>query len=245
MSVFSTLDQLDEMRNILVSYVKLPFTRTSIPGALMESVLSHVHGGTVLNTYDFADVICHETGCGWQVKSTKSESPVTWKRVKIPNASELIEASQKSASGLQVLGDAIIEFCNEHARASLHKYELNKIGYSRLILYKTGHVTYFERLLCSHDAPDIFNPAEFTWQWSTPKTTVTKEQLPALHGTNLATGEKWWAWHGLAEDQFHFSGESVWWPYENSPHAFSFQLPSDGEKVSLNQLMGLLSSLDT
>jgi hypothetical protein len=245
MSIFSTAGQLDEMRRMLANYVRLPFSQDSIPGALMESVLSHVRGGGVLNTYDFVDVIRPESRCGWQVKSTKATTPVTWKRAKIPNALELIEASEQSEQGLQVLGDAIIDFCNEHALVSMSKYDLDEIGYSRLIARNNGQVTYFERLLCSQDAPYVFNPAEFTWQWSTPKRTIIKEQLPALHGTNRTTGKKWWAWHGRGEDQLHFSGESVWWPAEDHPHAFSFQLPSADDKLSFSQFMSLLQALDT
>ena len=155
MSIFSTSSQLDEMRRILINYGKLPFMQATIPGVLMESVLSHIRGGTVLNTYDFVDVVDTTAGYGWQVKSTKEGTPVTWKRAKIPNAVELIEESNRSESGLQALGNAIIDFCNEHARASLDTYKLKKIGYARLVLAKTGHVTYFERLLCTEDSPDI------------------------------------------------------------------------------------------
>ena len=244
MSIFSTSGQLDEMRRMLANYVRLPFSQDSIPGALMESVLAHVHAGTVLNTYDFVDVTRPGSRCGWQVKSTKAATPVTWKRAKIPNALELIEASEQSEQGLQELGDAIIEFCNDHAQASMSKYDLDEIGLSRLIVRKNGHVMYYERLLCSHDTPYIFDPAAFSWRWSTPKKTVVKEQLPALHGTHRKTGKKWWAWHGRGEDQLHFSGESVWWPDENDPHTFSFQLPSAENKLSFRQFMGLLQTLD-
>ena len=245
MSIFSSANQLYEMQRILANYVRLPAAGTNIPGHLMESILSHVRGGTVLNTYDFVDVIHIQTSSGWQVKSTKIDTPVTWKRAKIPNALELIETSRQSESGLQALGDAIMEFCNDHARASLHNYGLQEIGYSRLILHRNGQVTYFERLLCTRDRPDIFDPADFTWQWSTPKKVIRKEQLSALHGIHLATGDKWWAWHGLGENQLHFSGESAWWPHDDDPQTFSFQLPSDQEKLSFNQLMAILSSLDT
>ena len=245
MSIFSTAGQLDEMRRMLANYVRLPFSQDSIPGALMESVLSHVRGGGVLNTYDFVDVIRPESRCGWQVKSTKAKTPLTWMRAKIPNALELIEASEQSERGLQVLGDAIIEFCNEHALASMSKYKLDEIGYSRLIVHNNGQVTYFERLLCSQNTPYVFNPAEFTWRWPSPKRTTKKEQLPALHGMNRTTGKKWWAWHGRGEDQLHFSGESVWWPAEDHPHAVSFQLPLAEDKLSFSQFMSLLQALDT
>lgn len=244
MSVFSTPSQLDKMRQMLVNYSRLPFSQGSIPGALMESVLAHVRGGRVLNTYDFVDVINDEIRHGWQVKSTKEKTPVTWKRAKIPNAVELIEASKQSDAGLQILGDAIIEFCNEHFRASVEKHNLDKIGYARLIVHENGQVTYFERLLYSKEYPHIFNPKDFTWQWSTPKKTGTKEQLPALHGSNVKTGRKWWAWHGLGENQLHFSGETVWWPTAGNPHTFSFHLPQPENKLSYDQFVALLQGLD-
>ena len=209
----------------------------------MENVFSHVHGGIVLNTYDFVDVIYPQDGLGWQIKSTKASTPVTWKRAKIPNALALIEESRESETGLQLLGNAIIKFCNDHARESLYKYELSEIGYSRLILHKTGRVTYFERVLCSIEAPDIFEPSDFVWQWSNPKSTIRKEQLPALHGICRSTGKKWWAWHGLGENQLHFSNESAWWPDEATANTFSFDLPTDEEKLSFDDLMNLLSRL--
>ena len=233
------------MRRILAVYVRMPFVLPTIPGSLMESILAHVRGGTVLNTYDFVDVIRRDIGIGWQIKSTKAGTPVTWKRAKIPNASALIDVSMQSDLGLQALGDAIVEFCNEHASESMSTYELSKIGYSRLILHDAGRVTYFERLLCSHDDPDVFDPTDFAWQWSTPKVTVKKEQLRALHGIHLATGKKWWAWHGLGENQLHFYGESTWWPSKDSPHTFSFQLPAPESRLSFSELTHVLSSLDT
>ena len=245
MSIFSTPRQLDEMRRMLANFVRLPFSRDNIPGALMESVFSHVHGGIVLNTYDFVDVILPGSRCGWQVKSAKAGTPLTWKRAKIPNSAELIGASEGSEEGLQALGTAIIEFCNEHARASMERYHLDEIGYARLIVHKNGRVTYFEKLLCSTDSPHVFDPAEFSWKWSIPKTTITKEQLSALHGTHLPTGKKWWAWHGRGENQLHFSGESVWWPAKDNPHSFSFELPSPTDRLSFDQFMSLLQTLDT
>ena len=242
MSVFSTPEQLANMRDTLTNSVRMPFSQGGIPGALVESVFAHVRGASVLNTYDFVDVVNTESHCGWQVKSTKASTPVTWKRAKIENSAQLIEQSTKSAEDLQALGDAIINFCNEHALASMEKYALNEIGYSRLIIHKNGRVTYFERLLCTKDKPLLFEPQNFVWQWSEPKKTRVKEQLPALHGTNIKTEEKWWAWHGRGENQLHFSGESLWWPDENSQHMFSFDLPLDEDKLSFEQLNELLKA---
>lgn len=92
------------------------------------------------------------------------------------------------------------------------------------------------------DKPLLFEPQNFVWQWSEPKKTRVKEQLPALRGTNIKTEEKWWAWHGRGENQLHFSGESLWWPDENSQHTFSFDLPTDEDKLSFEQLNELLKA---
>ena len=73
----------------------------------------------VLKTYDFVDVVKRDSQIGWQVKSTKATTPVTWKRAKIPNQEELMKNSFDSQEKSQVLGNAIVEFCNEHAEASI------------------------------------------------------------------------------------------------------------------------------
>jgi hypothetical protein len=170
-------------------------------------------------------------------------TPVTWKRAKIPNSLELITASEKEGPGLQALGDAIISFCNTHAHESMKAYKLTEIGYARLVLHKSGDATYFERVLCSEAKPDIFNAKEFTWKWSKAKNTITKEQLTALHGTHVPSGKKWWAWHGRGENQLHFSGESAWWPTsKEDPHAKTFRLPSDDERLSIEAFIDLLAA---
>ncbi|QQG36721.1 MAG: hypothetical protein HYS17_02800 [Micavibrio aeruginosavorus] len=242
--IFSTPQELAKIKAILSKYTMLPFSGDTIPGAVMESVLGNVRNAQVLNTYDFVDVVSSATKCGWQVKSTKESTPVTWKRAKIPNARSLIDASRKSDKGLQNLGDAIIDFCNHHAKESLDLYGLDEIGYARLIVHPNKKVTYFEKILCTRRKPNLFNPEDFEWQWSTPKKTVKKEQLPALHGRNRTTGKKWWAWHGLGENQLHFSGEDSWWPEANDPQAIAFNFPSEEEKLSLEGFIDLLASLD-
>ena len=244
MSIFSSPEQLGATREILSKCLLLPFWDASIPGAVLESTIAHVRGGSVLRTYDFVDVINPETRTGWQVKSTKSNTPVTWKRAKLPDAQQLIASSNESEAGLQELGDTILGFCNEHARDSISKYELKEIGYCRLILHDDGSATFFERLLCTEESPDIFNPSEFSWEWSIPKLSTKKEQLPALHGTNRGTGEKCWAWHGLGENQLHFSGESAWWPDAGSPNSFSFLSPSPDNKLSFDAFVKILAGLD-
>lgn len=70
---------------------------------------------------------------------------MTWQRAKIPNSPERIAAPQKSAGGLQELGDAILEICNRHIEESMERYGLGEIGYARLIIHKDGDVTYFEK----------------------------------------------------------------------------------------------------
>lgn len=244
MCIFSNGGELDHIRKILSTLIRMPFSSQSIPGAIMEAVLAHVRNGQVLKTYDFVDVIKPADRIGWQVKSTKAATPVTWKRAKIPNASKLISDSRKNNKGLQHLGNAIIEFCNEHARQSMKIYNLNKIGYSRLIINPRGNITYFERLLCTSQSPYIFEPGDFKWAWSKPKKTVKKEQLQALHGIHKASGKKWWAWHGLGENQLHFTGERFWWPDKGSNHTTSFKFPSDDEKLSFEDFLKLLSGAD-
>jgi hypothetical protein len=243
MSIFSSSEELILIKETLSKYLRLPFSGETIPGAVMEAVLSYIRKAKRLNTYDFVDVIDIESRCGWQVKSTKSQTPVTWKRAKIPNSLELIEESRSGVAGLQKLGDAIIAFCNAHAQESIDLYDLNEIGYSRLILFDDGRVCYFERLLCTRDNPNVFNKDDFIWRWSIPKKTVKKEQLQALHGINKHTQKKWWAWHGLGENQLHFSGENEWWP-KSDAHTATFQFPGESEKISLERLFDILLKSD-
>ena len=212
---------------------------------MLEEALANVRSGKVLPTYDFVDVIKAEEACGWQVKSTRETTPVTWKRAKLPKAAELIDASINSDAACQELGDAIIGFCNEHAQRSLADYDLQEIGYARLILHDCSSVTYFEKSLCSISKPNIFDPEDFSWSWSRPKTTLKKEQLPALHGTHRQTNSKWWAWHGQGENQLHFSGESTWWPSSSSRHSFSFEMPSAEEKLTIDDLLAILDKTDS
>ena len=240
MSCFSSADELSRIRDLLVNYRRLPFSPDSVPGAIMESVLAHVRGATVLKTYDFVDVVRPQDRVGWQVKSTKAATPVTWKRAKIPGQPALIKSSQESAAGCQQLGDAIIAFCNEHAAASLQAYDIDEIGYCRLLVHDDGSATYFERILCTRAAPTVFSAENFEWGWSKPKVTKKKEQLPALHGIHKPSGEKWWAWHGLGENQLHFSGEKVWWPAVGAPNSLTFHLPSDEQKMSLEEFLVLI-----
>jgi hypothetical protein len=241
--VFSSTAQLGQIAKIVVTYGSTPFCGDTIPGAVMEGVLAYVRGGQSLRTYDFVDVVNLEEKIGWQVKSTKEETPVTWKRAKIPDAEILIEASHASSQGLQALGDAIIAFCNRHALHSLNHYGLDEIGYSRLIVHATRAVTYYERVLISRQCPELFNPADFVWKWSAAKKVVKKEQLSALHGVHSKSGKKWFAWHGLGENQLHFSGEVEWWPVsdEERTHAIRFALPPVDAKMPIEVFADMLA----
>ncbi len=194
-TVFSRRGELEKVERILSNYLRLSFSVDIIPGALMEAVLAQVRGAQVLRNYDFVDVVSESQRIGWQVKSTKATTPLTWKRAKIPDSPALIAASESSDEARQQLGDALIRFCNQHAHHSLKKHKLDVIGYSRLILNAGGDVIYFEKTLCTRESPDLFNPANFRWQWSTQKSGLKKEQYPrcmeltcqaersGLHGT--------------------------------------------------------------
>ena len=163
-ALHSSDSQLDRIVAILQTYARLPFAEASIPGRIMESVLSVVRDAEVLPTYDFVDVIRRDIRCGWQVKSTKSTTPVTWKRAKIPNAEELIADSQESPEARQDLGNEIIDFCNRHVLESIEAYDLDVIGYARLISFpRERRVQYFERLLCSREDPLVFRAEDFRW----------------------------------------------------------------------------------
>lgn len=238
--VFSSKSEFQQISKILTGYLKLPFSGDSIPGALMENVIATVKNGEILNTYDFVDVINRNTKVGWQVKSTKASTPVTWKRAKIPNSLALIEASKLNQEGLQNLGNAIIKFCNKHAEESFDAYNLDEIGFARLIVHADGKLTYYEKLLCNRQNPKIFEEEDFEWRWSIPKITTKKEQLPALHGYHKSSNKKWFAWHGLGENQLHFSGEKGWWP-EADAEKIDFNFPE--QRLTQEQLMILLNQI--
>jgi hypothetical protein len=250
-TIYSTKEQLEKIAGYLTAYMKIPyFQDDTIPGKVMEKIISLVHSGEQLATYDYVDV-CKRGDVGWQVKSTKDKTPLTWKRAKIANSANMIRASETSDEARQKLGNAIIDFCNQHAHESLALYNLDEIGYARLIMFDDGTAIYFERLISTKASPDIFNKDDFTWEWSTPKEALKKEQLPALHGTNVHTKKKAFAWHGRGENQLHFSGEKDWWPviewpnevgvlnFSEDNHAMAFKLSSD--KLAWDDLVGFLN----
>ena len=216
--------------------LRLPFCE-SLPGAALEDILAHVYGGRRLGTYDFVDVVNDRTRTGWQVKSTRHSTPVTWKRAKLPNKTSLIEASYITPEDAQALGDAIITFCNHAVKESIEKYQLKSLKYARLIDHKNGRLTYFERTLPI--SGEVFESQEFTWSWSQSKTTKKKEQLPAFHGVHINSGLAWFAWHGLGENQLHFKGERAWWPAKGSPNRLDFE--RSGDRLKLTDLEKLIT----
>jgi hypothetical protein len=202
----------EKLQSYFSSFLSLPWTEDSIPGNIVEEIVGLTYAGEILKTYDYVDVIEQKNiKRGWQVKSTKESTPITWKRAKIPNKEELIKQSFDSDEALQSLGNTIIEFCNDNVKKSFEVYDIEDIHYSRCILFKDRSVKYFERLLATSKNPKIFNEEDFIWKWSTAKVTKKKEQLSALHGFRKVDGKKMWAWHGSGENQLHFSGESEWW----------------------------------
>jgi hypothetical protein len=242
-SIFSNVPQMRQLQLMVTNYLRLPFATDTIPGSLLEAILGYIHDAEVLKTYDFVDVVSVPQKVGWQVKSTKSSTPVTWIRGKIPRASSLVEASRKDEEGIQLLGNAIINFCNEKVVNSFEKYALEQIGYARLVLFPNNTIMYYERLLVTRDHPQLFNPADYIWKWSVQKENTKKEQLPAFIGIHRETQTKHFAWHGLGENQLHFYGESAWWPPSNDIHRLDFKTPDDSQKVNFEKLAEWLAQL--
>ena len=221
---------------LIQAMLRLPLF-DSLPGSVLEEIVAHVYSGQRTGTYEFADVVNHDSGVGWQVKSTRFNTPVTWKRAKLPNKSSLIEDSLRDEVGTQRLGDAIIEFCNKASEESVRDYSLNRLIYARLIDKMDGHLIYFEKELPVEG--QLFDPHEFTWSWSKPREISRKEQLQAFHGVHRPSGRAWFAWHGLGENQLHFKGESAWWPPVGDPSRFDFS--RSGEPLTLAELTDLLT----
>ena len=243
-ALFSSKEELKKIKSILTSLLRLPLTDESIPGEIMERVFSHVRGASVLKKYDFVDVVDRDRRIGWQVKSTLSSTPVTWIRCKIPDKENLIIESQRSEEGMARLGRAILGYCNDHIlQSGFEKYDLEHIGYIRLIVTPGRGIRYFERHLCSAERPVLFNPDDYVWRWSKQKETKGKEQLPALHGYRMIGGKevKYWAWHGRGENQLHFAGESAWWPATDGLHQMSFEFPASG-KLDFDGLIRVLGT---
>ena len=203
---------MEQLIRKIQTYSRLPYIQDSIPGSILEAILADHYGITNLNTYDFVDDIDSKNKLGYQVKSTKESTPITWKRAKIPNKKYLIEQSFLDAKSIQTLGDKIIDYCNENALASIKKYKLEKINYARLIVFSDNTGAYFEKEIWSQNKPYLFDKNQFKWIWSKKRINNKKEQLPALNGIHIETGEKWFAWHGQGENQLHFCAERLWWP---------------------------------
>ena len=237
--IFSNKAQLNRIVDILTGYMKLSLSDDVIPGSFMEKVVATIHDGAVLKTYEFIDVVNRKNGVAWQVKSTKKNTPLTWKRVKIRGAASLIDKSKHEVHGLQQLGNLIIEHCNDHCIESMTKYNLREVGYARLIVEKT-ELIYFERVLCTKKNPMLFDRTKFRWEWSDPYKSTKKEYLPALHGMHVDSGEKWFAWFGQGENQLHFHGESVW---RTDPNTSILTFPTPSLYLDIAQQMKLLENL--
>ena len=231
------MTETDPIAALVQAMLRLPFFK-SLPGPVLEEILAHVYKGRRTGTYDFADVVSDDMHTGWQVKSTQVNTPVTWKRAKLPDKRAMIVASQESASDAQVLGNAIIDFCNHAVIESVSKYELKKLRYARLVDWMDGRLMYFERELPISGL--LFDPKDFTWVWSTAKKTTKKEQLPAFHGTHTPSGHSWFAWHGLGENQLHFNGETAWWPEAGTATRLDFRRA--GEVLKLTDVAKLIAS---
>ena len=244
MPLLSNPQQLQRIRALVFNYLRLPLDTSNVPGSFMEANLKEARGGDteVLRTYDFVDVISRSEKRGWQVKSTKSTTPVTWIRGKIARKEELIRASHLTDAGLQELGDAVLNYCNAHIANSFRLYGLEEIGYARLINFGSKF-RYFEIPLLKNDGSVLFRPTDYEWRWSQQKKTLAKEQKPALHGFHKQTQVKHWAWHGQGENQLHFTGERLWWPKETYQHGISFDGPSETQTVSFEALADWLATL--
>lgn len=242
--VFSSRSQLLSICTTLRNYSFLPFASSGIPGAIMEAVLAHVRGASVRQTYEFIDVLDSINRIAWQVKSTKFDTPLTWKRAKITDSSTLITQSENDPHKQQLLGDMIIDFCNGNIMESMENHNLDAIGYSRLIIHKDGLVEYFERLLCTSAMPYVFDKRQFVWEWGFEYPEGKKERLRSLQGRDITTGDKWWSWHGRGENQLHFNGERFWWP-SNGGHGQSvrFRRPSFTERMGFTDFNGLFSNI--
>jgi|GEM_PF-5048470 len=182
MKGFSDSEQLEQVSRLIRAFWLLPeeIRGRHIPGGFLERVLARVHGGYSSGKYDFVDIV-GQNPIGWQVKSTKRGTPITWKRAKIERKEAMILATEKGSPAerklaLQALGDAIIQFCNDNIEASFRKYpQLETIQYARLIHQPDDTLTYFERPLVTRDSPTLFHPADFVWEWHLTEVTVTEE----------------------------------------------------------------------
>ena len=199
------------------AYSRLPFYRNSVPGDVLESIIAEAYNGSSSGSYSFVDVIAGQRG--YQVKCALSTTPVTWKRVKLPNKNKLLENSSP-----QQLGDMVIDFCNANVQAGFDKHpEMQEIIYSRLVHFKKDNeAAYFERPLCTRANPVLFNKQDYIWSWNT----FTCQTSAALVGTDLK-GTKVFSWYGQGENQLHFHGEALWHPasydkFKMSPTSISY-----------------------
>lgn len=210
----------------------------------MEAVLAYVRGASVRRTYEFIDVLDSINSMAWQVKSTRFDTPLTWKRAKITDSASLIVESENDPYKQQLLGNMIIDFCNRNIMESMQVHNLDTIGYSRLIIHNDCEVEYFERLLCTRSTPYVFDPRQFAWKWGFEHPEGKKERLRSLQGYDVVTGDKWWSWHGRGENQLHFNGERYWWPSNGGQgQSVQFKFPSFTDRMSFDEFNNMFSNI--
>lgn len=238
--LFSSSAELEKIRDIVFAFARLPFAKSGIPGAVLETVLAEVRKGKIITKRHFVDVVAEGGDIGWQVKSTSGNSPLTWNRARIADQEDLIAESRAGTAGCQALGNAIIAFCNDHAVKSLAEYNLDEIGLARLHVDDNGDALYFERLLCSRRSPAVFNPADFSWKWA-EKEPGNKRHSGGFHGFNKSTGSKWFSWFGRGAYQLHFPGEAQWRTETSHGHAIRFRIPGAADRLSVDAFLALMA----
>ena len=256
MDSFSTPEQLERIKQTLCSYHMLPFSGTRIPGDVLEGVLAHVRGGDLLGKYDFVDVLQRSEGVGWQVKSTRHRSPLTWMRADFRRRSELVaEADAERDEGrkrelVQALGDSVIEYANASIRDSFTKYGLQQVMFCHLVLMPENRAMYYEKLLAVEGEEELFRATDFMLSWREPRPGRANrnadpddpgaaEQLPSLRGRHVPTDQDWFAWYGRKGGQLHFLlEEKIWWPPESGAHRIDFDLPA--ERFKMDEAMDML-----
>lgn len=195
---------LDDLGRYIKAYQSLPFFDGSVPGKILETLVAFAFQGRVLNTLDFVDVVSGKVG--WQVKSIKAGSDVTWKRVTIANPEFLLELSYEEPA---FLGRYLIDICNDHIFDSFVKYGLEDIRYIKAEIHPSN-VVLVEKSIVTNDSIVAFDHDDFYWHWTEPKHRNNKELLPSFSGFHKETNSKWFSWNGLGDNQFRFTYEKVW-----------------------------------
>jgi len=221
--ILSTPEQLKEIEECIKCYLTTPFSSMAKLGNELEDIIAYVRGGVVNSAFSFADVIIDRVG--WQIK-TSSSYVIIWKRISFPNQTDLIE---KSKINPQELGNMLLNNCNEHVEKCAIKYNLDLFVYSRLITSKNGMFSYFERPVDKI----LFSPEMFYWKWG------ERNDYPTFAGYHVVTGEKWFSWSGMKDNQFRFMGEHNWHLTDNHPNKHTFHVDMKN-KMSFGEYKTLL-----